>query len=122
MLPAETAFKLIPLGYLAFAILDVLLIWLMVRLGIAGAKEGFRFGFVLGAFIWIALAVGLASISTAPYRLLAGWAAGQAIELGLAGAVVGKGFSAGTLKKLGLQVTLLFILCIILAVVLQNIL
>ena len=42
LLPPETAFKLIPLGYLAFAILNSLLAWLMLRLSIRGIRPGFR--------------------------------------------------------------------------------
>ncbi|MEJ2412947.1 MAG: hypothetical protein P8Y34_08130, partial [Anaerolineales bacterium] len=34
LLPPEQAFRLIPLGYLAFLIFEIFLVWLMVRLDI----------------------------------------------------------------------------------------
>lgn len=122
LLPSETAFKLIPLGYLSFAILNIMLVWLMVKFDMKGMKSGFKFGLIMGLFIWVALSIGLASISTAPYFLLIGWAAGQAMELGLAGAIIGIGFEKRSLKKLGLWCVAIFFVCAILAVVIQNLL
>ena len=113
LLPSETAFKLIPLGYLAFAILNIMLVWLMVKFDMKGMKSGFKFGLIMGLFIWVALSIGLASISTAPYFLLIGWAAGQAMELGLAGAIIGIGFERRNLKKLGLWCIVIFFVCTI---------
>ena len=77
-------------------------------------------GLIMGLFIWVALSIGLASISTAPYFLLIGWAAGQAMELGLAGAIIGIGFERRSLKKLGLWCIVIFFVCAILGVVIQN--
>jgi hypothetical protein len=122
LLPSETAFKRIPLGYLAFAILNIMLVWLMVKYDLKGMKSGFKFGLIMGLFIWVALSVGLASISTAPYFLLIGWAAGQAMELGLAGAIIGIGLERRTLKKLSLWCIVIFFACAIIGVVIQNIL
>jgi hypothetical protein len=122
LLPHETAFKLIPLGYLSFAILIVLLEWLMVRMRISGPKDGFMFGLKVGLLIWLSLGIGLASISTAPYPLLAGWVAGQAVELGLSGAIIGHGLASPGLKRTGFYALALFLVCAILAIVLQNLL
>jgi len=122
LLPSETAFRRIPLGYLAFAILNIMLVWLMVRFDMKGMRSGFRFGLIMGLFIWVALSVGLASISTAPYFLLIGWAVGQALELGLAGAIIGIGFERRSLKKLGFWCAGIFLFCIILGIVIQNLL
>jgi hypothetical protein len=72
--------------------------------------------------VWVSLAVGLASISTARPVLLAGWAIGQAVELGVAGAVVGAGLEVRGLRRLGLCVLAFFAACAILAIVVQNVL
>jgi len=121
LLPSETAFKLIPLGYLAFAILNVMLAWLMIRLGIQGVTAGLKFGIVMGLFIWMALALGVASIAAAPIKLLVGWVAGQTMELGLAGAILGAGFMNRNLKRLGLWCLVIFLVCTVLGIVIQNI-
>ena len=122
LLPSDTAFKLIPLGYLAFAILNVLLAWLMVRLEIQGLAAGFKFGIQMGFMIWTALGIGLASITSAPIKLLVGWVIGQTLELGLAGAILGVGFKNKNLKKLGLWCLAIFLVCAVLGIVIQNIL
>ncbi|NOR83586.1 MAG: hypothetical protein GQ526_08850 [Ardenticatenales bacterium] len=44
LLPAEDAFRLIPLGYLSFLVFIILLVWLMVRRKIGGASRGLLFG------------------------------------------------------------------------------
>jgi hypothetical protein len=122
LLPPETAFRRIPLGYASFALLVILLEWLMVRTGITGLRRGTVFGLKLGALVWGSLALGLASIATARPVLLLGWAIGQAAELGVAGAVVGVGVSTGPLRRLMWRVVVLFAVCAVLGVVLQNIL
>jgi len=122
LLPPETAFRLIPLGYLAFAVLNVMLAWLMLRLQIQGTAAGFRFGIIMGLFIWVALGLGLASIASAPAGLLTGWVIGQTLELGLAGAVLGAGLRSRKLKALGLWCLTIFLTGAILGIVIQNVL
>jgi len=122
LLSPETAFKLIPVGYLSFAILILLLAWLMIRSEVSGLSSGFVFGLKVGLLIWLSLGLGLVSITSAPYKLIIGWVIGQSLELGLAGAVIGHGLERASLKKTGLYVLVFFILCVILAIVLQNVL
>ena len=122
LLPAESAFRRIPLGYASFALLVVLLEWLIVRLGREGLRQGAVFGLQLGGLLWFSLALGLASISTARPSLLVGWAVGQTIELGVAGAVVGKGLVSVSLRGLTWRVLAFFVACAIAGVVLQNLL
>ena len=90
-LPPEEAFRLIPLGYISFLILIVLLVWLMPRLELVGWRVGMVFGLKIGALIWGALTLGLLSISTASPSLLLVWFLGQTAELGIAGMVLGSG-------------------------------
>ena len=80
LLPPKQAFALIPLGYLSLLLAAILLVWLMGRLHIAGARDGFLFGLQLGVLVWGAEVLGLASVSTADPLLLAGWFAGQSIS------------------------------------------
>src|SRR3972149_251852 len=91
LLPPEAAFARIPLGYLSFIPFAVILLWLAVALRQIGARPGFLFGLKLGALIWGAVALGLASVSTASPALLLGWFAGQTLARGIGGAIAGGG-------------------------------
>lgn len=120
LLQAEVAFRRIPLGYLSFLVLTLGLYWLFHRLGIRGVASGLRHGAIVGAVVWGALAIGLYSISTATLPLLAGWWIGQAIELGLAGAVLGAAAAGVPLKRIWTLVALAVFGCIAVTAVLQN--
>jgi hypothetical protein len=100
LLPAEDAFRRIPLGYLTFLILTIGLFWLLRRLHVRGIRAGFGLGAVAGATIWGALVLGLYSISTASMSLLAGWWVGQTVELAFAGAVLGAAANRVPLKRI----------------------
>ncbi|MFC1933172.1 hypothetical protein ACFLXU_06075 [Chloroflexota bacterium] len=121
LLPPEEAFRLIPLGYLSFLTLIVMLVWLMTRLGIAGWRAGLVFGLKVGVLVWGALTLGLLSISTASPSLLAGWFVGQTVELGIAGIVLGIGLATARLRSLLVKVLVFFVVTAVLAVVIQNI-
>jgi hypothetical protein len=120
LLPSEDAFALIPVGYLSFALLAALVVWLAVALHAAGARPGFWLGIRVGTLIWGALGLGLVSISTAPPALLLGWFAGQAVEMGIGGAVAGHGLRATRLKPLALMVGLLLVASIVFTITLQT--
>lgn len=120
LLPPEKAFRLIPIGYASFLLFASLLLWLMVRLRIVGLREGSEFGLKLGCFIWGALILGLASISTADVSLLVGWFFGQTIELGIAGAVIGKGLTEKRFTRLSAMVIVFIIFLFFVTVVLQT--
>lgn len=118
--PPDQAFALIPVGYLSFLLLSGTLVWLMLGLGIAGGREGALFGLKLGALVWGALVLGLASISTAAPALLAGWFVGQVAELALAGYFVGCAIAGGNLKRLYRNVLLLVAALAIATIALQT--
>ena len=120
LLPPETAFALIPLGYLSFILLAVLLVWLAVALQLAGTRPGFLFGLKLGTLIWGAFMMGLASISTASPSLIVGWFVGQTLEMGIGGAVAGYGLQRDRLMPLALRVGLMLLASIILTILLQS--
>lgn len=120
LLAAETAFRRIPLGYLAFLGLTVAIYWLLRRLGVRGALAGFRVGATAGAVVWGALCLGLYSISTAPVPLLAGWWVGQTVELGLASAVLGASAAGVPLGRIWTRVLGVVAACIVATIVLQT--
>lgn len=120
LLPPESAFKLIPLGYLSFVLLAVLLVWLMLKLRIQGWRGGFLFGLKLGALVWGAMVLGLMSISTASVWLLLGWFLGQTVELAIAGMFAGSGLGGVPLTRLFIMVAVLIFLSLLVTVVLQS--
>ncbi len=120
LLPLEDAFRLIPIGYLSFLLLDVLLLWLMKRLEIAGWQRGLSFGLTIGGLIWGAMTLGLLSISTASPGLMLGWFAGQSVELGVAGAVIGSGLSGTPLRKILGRVIVLILVLVVATIIMQN--
>lgn len=121
LLPPLTSFQLIPLGYLTFLLLAVLLVWLMQLGGVAGARAGFWFGIKLGGLAWGALVLGLLSISTIPLSLAVGWVMGQTLELGVGGAIAGRALALGMSRGLTLRVVALVLICIVVTIALQSI-
>ena len=119
-MPPLDAFRLIPVGYLSFLLLAVMLLWLMVRLGTAGWRAGLIFGLELGGLTWGALALGLLSISTANVSLLVGWFAGQTLELALAGAIAGSALAGAKLSQLSVKVLAFVVVAVITAIALQS--
>ena len=119
LLPPMQAFRLIPLGYLSFLLIAVLLVWIILRLGISGFREGAIFGLKIGALIWAAMTIGLASISTAEPALLIGWFIGQSIEASLAGGVIAVAITAVRLRGLFARVIVFMFGCIAVTIVLQ---
>jgi len=120
LLPLKQAFRLIPLGYVSFLLLAILLVWLMLRLDVRGGRGGIIFGVKLGALIWGALVLGLMSISTASAGLLAGWFVGQTIELGVAGAFAGGALGGARLTRLFMTVIALIFFSILITIALQS--
>ena len=100
LLPPERAFALIPVGYLSFLLMAVLLVRLVDRLDMTGWRAGAVFGLELGGLAWGALVLGLYSISTASPAVLLAWLIGQTVELGIAGAVVGSGRAGVPTRRL----------------------
>lgn len=120
LLPPLTAFTLIPVGYLSFLLLTVLLVWLMMRLKLAGWRQGALFGLELGGLTWGAFVLGLLSVSTAGLSLLIGWFIGQTLELAIAGAMVGSGLAGTRLRRLCGVVIVFVLLSVITTIILQS--
>jgi hypothetical protein len=120
LLPPKDSFARIPLGYLALLLAAILLVWLMGRLNISGARDGFLFGLQLGVLVWGAQVLGLASVTTADPLLLAGWFAGQSIELGIAGAIAGMALAGARLSRLFVLALLAALGLAVITVVMQS--
>lgn len=120
LLHPEASFRRIPLGYSSFLVLTLSLYWLFQRLDIRGIARGLRHGGIVGLVVWGALLLGLYSISTAALPLLAGWWVGQAIELGLAGAVLGAAADGASLRRIWVVVALAVLGCIVATTALQT--
>lgn len=121
LLDPMSAFARIPAGYLAFLLLTAGLLWLFRRLDVRGWLDGLRLGLGAGLFVWLSLALGLWSITSADPDLLLGWGVGQGFELGLAGAVLGAGRAGAPLRRLWLKVALAVLLLVAATVVLQSV-
>jgi len=120
-LPPLDSFKRIPLGYSSFLIATFFLAWLISKIDIRGWRRGLLFGGFVGGVIWISLALGMYSISTAPPTLLFGWVVGQTLEMAYAGSVIGRGLFAERTRKLTITVLLVTVVFIMLTVILQSI-
>lgn len=121
LLPPATAFARIPAGYLAFLLLTIGLLWLFRRLDVRGWRRGARLGVGAGLFLWITMALGLWSITTAGVGTLVAWSLGQGIELGLAGAVLGAARDRAPMGRVWAWVAGGVVLLIVATVVLQSI-
>lgn len=121
LLPSDRAFARIPIGYLSFLVSGIFLLWLILKLKLQGWKKGAIFGLQVGFLTWGAFSIGLFSIATVPPVLLIAWFLGQAIELGIAGGVIGYGLTQSNLGRLFIPVLIFVIISIVIAIVLQNI-
>ena len=119
ILPAEDAFIRIPLGYLSFLLMAILLRYILVLHGNNTRNKGLKTGLLVGALIWASFGLGLYSISTASPLLLLGWFAGQTIEMGIAGYFMGACLEGVERRKVFIWILLYFIIMIILTVILQ---
>jgi hypothetical protein len=119
LLPPETAFGLIPFGYLSFLIMALLMTWLMVKQRVNGGRNGLIYGLKLGGLIWGSHVIGLASITTAERALLLGWFLGQTAEQGIAGAVIGSSLGGVSHRQVFTRVIVFVVFSVVLTVVLQ---
>jgi len=120
VLPAERAFALIPVGYLSYLVLTGLLLWLATSLGVRGWKPGLVFGLKCGGLLGLSTALGLISIAAASPILLIGWGIAQAVEVSIAGLVIGGGLGPGPIRRLAVGVLLTLLVLIVVTMALQT--
>lgn len=121
LLPLDRAFAFIPIGYISFLIFGIFLLWLMLKLKLQGWKQGAIFGTKVGVLTWGAFSIGLFSIAAVPPTLLLAWFFGQAIELGIAGGVIGFGLTQSSFGRLFVRILIFVFVSIVITIVLQNI-
>jgi hypothetical protein len=119
-LPPEELFKRIPLGYLSYLITSGMLVWLMVRLGISGWKQGALFGLKIGAFLSCSYVVGMASGFPIKPALLIAILFGSTAQSAIAAGVIGSGVSGARLGRLSLKLVAFLILVLIAYFLLQS--
>lgn len=119
-LPPIKMFQYIPLGYAAFLLLAILILWLMLLLKLSGARAGAVFGAKFGGLLAAAGWLGEMSIFAFPTKMLFFWALEKTLFCTVLGAVLGSGLAAPRLRPLTRRVVVLFFLCIVVAVAMQN--
>jgi hypothetical protein len=120
LLPPEQLFERIPLGYLSFLITSSMFVWLMVRLGISGSKQGALFGLKIGAFLSCSYVLGTASAFPIKPALLIAILFGSAAQSCIAAGVIGSGLSGAHLGRLSLKLIAFLILVFIAYFLLQS--
>ncbi len=121
LLSAMDAFLRIPFGYLALLATAGLLVWIIDQASARGWRKGLVMGLSLGAVMGASFTLGLYSISTASPQLLAAWFAGQVLQMGIAGVVIGQGLATDTLRSLTLAVIFGVVFLFIATIVLQSV-
>lgn len=121
LLDPMSAFVRIPAGYLAFLLLTVGLLWLFRRLDVRGWRDGAKLGTGVGLFLWLTMALGLWSITTAGVDTLLAWGLGQGLELGLAGLVLGAARAGSPMGRIWRRVAGAVLLFLAVTVALQSI-
>jgi hypothetical protein len=119
VLPPERAFALIPIGYLSYLALVGLMVWLAVNLGVRSWRQGLVFGLKCGVLLGLSFALGLLSIAAARPLLLIGWGIAQAVEMGVAGLVIGRALGSGPNRGLITGVLVMIVVLITATMVLQ---
>lgn len=119
-LPPEKLFQRIPLGYLTFLISASMLTWLMLRLKIAGWKQGALFGLELGGLLSVTWVLALGSVFAIRHSLLVVWFFGGMVQYISAAAVIGSGLSSDHLGRLSVVVVGLVAALVVATIVLQT--
>ena len=114
------AFRRIPFGYLSFLIAAIFLDWLSMRLEIRSVKDGLLLGLGIGLVMWVSLALGMYSITTAQPITLLSWAVGQTVEMTFAGGIIGLALHQGELRRAFLVSLISSILLVVATILLQS--
>jgi len=118
-LPPEKLSQRIPLGYLAFLLLTILLTWLMERLNVSGWRQGALFGFKFGILFEAASVLGIYSAFSVNLPLLIAWFLGRAVEDSIVCAIIGSGLGGAHLGHLWLRAIVLIIVIVVATITLQ---
>ena len=106
-LPPLKMFLYIPLGYVAFLLWTILLVWLMIRLPVSGFRAGAMFGLKVGILIAAAGFFGEMSVFAFPAWMLLLWLVANTSIFTMAGAVTGAALAAQRLRPIAHRVVAL---------------
>jgi hypothetical protein len=120
LLPPEQLFRRIPMGYLAFLLVTILLTWLQAKLETRGWKRGVLFGLKFGLLSEAALAFGTYSGFPVPIPLLFAWFIGGTMQCCIASGVIGSGLGGAHLGRLSTKVGLFVLVMVVATMVLQG--
>jgi hypothetical protein len=120
LLTLAEAFARIPLGYLSFLLLVVLIVWLGSRLDVLGAAQGLILGISVGSLLAAAHGLALVSITTIDPALILWWSVAEAIELTVVGGIVGHALASDSLWRLGALIAIGVLASLAVTVALQN--
>jgi hypothetical protein len=120
LLPAEDAFRRIPLGYLTFLILTTGLFWLLRHLHVRCVRAGFCGGAVAGTTAWVLWYSGCtrSALQASAFWLAGG--VGQTVELAFAGMVLGVAANRVPLRRIWAVVGMAVIILAVATVALQS--
>ena len=120
LLPPEQLFRRIPMGYLAFFLVTILLTWLQAKAQTYGWKRGVVFGLKFGLLSQAALAFGTYSGFPVPIPLLFAWFIGGTVQCCIASGVIGSGLGGAHLGRLSAKVGLFVLVMVAATMVLQG--
>ena len=120
LLSADQAFARIPLGYLSFLLLTLMMFYFFKFRKPDSPETGLIEGLKIGGLVWLSLGIGIYSISTIDLSLTIGWIIGQTIEMGIGGYFLALGLNNQSIyvawKRLGLFAIIVLSITIILQV------
>ena len=122
--PKADLFRLIPLGYLSFLILTLLIGWLYVRLFKTGGsvEQGLDFGATFGALFSLSIFLGWYSFINLPLLFLLAASLVYFLEISAVGMIYGALLSPHSIKKRIWALVVIIFLGIVSGVILQNVL
>lgn len=122
--PSVELFRMVPVGYLSFAIYCGLLVWLLVRLSPAApdVSMGLRWGTFIGFLYSASSILGTYSVFRMPSSAVVIWTVVGTIESAVAGAAIGWVLSSPHPARRALCVTACFFGAVIAGILFQNLL
>jgi hypothetical protein len=121
LLSSLESFRRIPLGFLALLVSSGFLVWILRQSEVKGWQKGLRAGAFSGALVGAFLALGLYSISTTSIQIMVAWFAGEVLEMGVAGVVIGQGFAIEKMRGLTLTVVIGVLFLFIIVIIMQSV-
>ena len=118
-LPPEKLTQRIPLGYIAFLLLTILLTWIMARTNVRGWKQGASFGFKFGLLFEAASALGTISAYSVSPPLIIAWFLGGVLKDSIVCTIIGSGLGGSHLRRLWARAIVFVVIIIVVTIIMQ---